>query len=682
MYSSDELQSDSTFDINDIISAIELEMIATPRAIEFKIEAVKSLSGICEIDIEETTKSKLEESFEDAKCRWRYKAIDSLGKETVEPVDAEIVTVILEKNKIGVANFSGNVPNPGDTLTIYPPQYLEKLKDLWTIRSLSSKFLKKINIAKNMLFDEKAVLETINFPLLREKQKEAFKLTGYSTSFLWGPPGTGKTYTLGAMLAQHVVQFTHKKVLLVSSTNTAVDQALIAVDNALSNIERKIKDTPYKSLCKRVGKHYKAEIFKDKGYLLPGTDSDFLNDLIELEKQKPGKENMVEYALWKRKMKILKEKIKVSLSTIISESGLVATTITFVVFFYEVFEDSGFDLVVFDEVSQSSIVHTLPVACLGRKVLYAGDYKQLAPIVKSKHKIAKEWLNKTVFDIREIKKMPFFTFLNEQSRMTEMICQIVSRSFYNNLLVVSKDAERNHQWLQERQIVSMEKYIDEPVVFIKVEEKAFWISSGMIRLSSANEIALLVQELVMKGTSQKDILILTPFHSQRILINRELKKKMLKNIDVSTVHKSQGSERHTVIIDPVMADSDFFQNNEKMFEQLLNVAISRAKARVIFLYHDDDLNNKTVQKILFVYDQIKNPIKHYNPIQNYILNGMLLNSVIGSYVSYMDFQLHIIGISDSKLHAIDCSSGNRVKFSIPEIVKILRDCNSDTLVVI
>lgn len=673
MYYRDELQSDSPFDINDIVSAIELEMNATPRAIEFKIEAVKSLAGICEIDLEETTKSKLEESFEDAKCRWRYKAIDSLGKETVETVDAEIVTVILEKNKIGIANFSGNVPKAGDTLTIYPPQYLEKLKDLWKITSLSSKFLKKYDNTKTTVFDEKAVLGTINYPLLRERQKEAFKLTGYSSSFLWGPPGTGKTYTLGAMLAQHVVQFSHKKVLLVSSTNTAVDQALLAVDKALSNIEGKIKNSSYKNMCKRVGKHYKAEIFKDKGYLLPGINSDFLNDLIELEKQKPGKESMVEYALWKRKMKILKDKIKVTLSKIISESSLVATTITFVIFFYEVFEDSGFDLVVFDEVSQSSIAHTLPVACLGRKVLYAGDYKQLAPIVKSKNKIAKEWLNKTVFDIRDIKKMPFFTFLNEQSRMTDMICQIVSRSFYDNMLAVSKDAEGNHQWLQERQLVSMEKYNDEPVIFIKVEEKSFWTSSGIIRLSSANEIASLAQELVMKGTSQKDILILTPFHSQRISITRELKKKMLKHIDVSTVHKSQGSERHTIIIDPVMADSDFFQNDEKMFEQLLNVAISRAKARVIFLYHDDDLDNKTVQKLFFVYDQIRNPFKQYSPIQDYFNNGMLLESVIGSNVSYLDFKLHITGISDSKLHAIDCSSGNRVKFSIPEIVKISRN---------
>ena len=83
MYYSDELQSESTFDINDIVSAIELEMNATPRAIEFKIDAVKYLAGICEIDLEETTKSKLEESFEDAKCRWRHKTIDSLGKETV-----------------------------------------------------------------------------------------------------------------------------------------------------------------------------------------------------------------------------------------------------------------------------------------------------------------------------------------------------------------------------------------------------------------------------------------------------------------------------------------------------------------------------------------------------------------------------------------------------------------------
>ena len=56
---------------------------------------------------------------------------------------------------------------------------------------------------------------------------------GRNITFIWGPPGTGKTHTIGTLAEQLFAL--KRSVLLVSHTNTAVDQALLHISNALSS---------------------------------------------------------------------------------------------------------------------------------------------------------------------------------------------------------------------------------------------------------------------------------------------------------------------------------------------------------------------------------------------------------------------------------------------------------------
>ncbi len=63
---------------------------------------------------------------------------------------------------------------------------------------------------------------------LNDKQREAVESAlGRDTTFIWGPPGTGKTKTIGA-IGGHMVE-RDASVLVVSHTNTAVDQALLQI---------------------------------------------------------------------------------------------------------------------------------------------------------------------------------------------------------------------------------------------------------------------------------------------------------------------------------------------------------------------------------------------------------------------------------------------------------------------
>ena len=69
-------------------------------------------------------------------------------------------------------------------------------------------------------------------PRLNREQKEAVaSALGRDTTFVWGPPGTGKTYTIGELGAQLFVK--GKALLIASHTNTAVDGAVLRIAEAL-----------------------------------------------------------------------------------------------------------------------------------------------------------------------------------------------------------------------------------------------------------------------------------------------------------------------------------------------------------------------------------------------------------------------------------------------------------------
>lgn len=84
--------------------------------------------------------------------------------------------------------------------------------------------------------DEEAVLP-ISRQLLNQSQEAATRLAlGSEVSFIWGPPGTGKTFTI-ARLAEALLD-RGLSILLISHTNTATD-------GALESIVRHLEDSDY-----------------------------------------------------------------------------------------------------------------------------------------------------------------------------------------------------------------------------------------------------------------------------------------------------------------------------------------------------------------------------------------------------------------------------------------------------
>ncbi len=67
------------------------------------------------------------------------------------------------------------------------------------------------------------------------QSKAVFSAIGRDATFIWGPPGTGKTQTIGEIGFQLYSQ--KRPVLLVSHTNTAVDQAILRIGQMINNDE-------------------------------------------------------------------------------------------------------------------------------------------------------------------------------------------------------------------------------------------------------------------------------------------------------------------------------------------------------------------------------------------------------------------------------------------------------------
>jgi DNA replication ATP-dependent helicase Dna2 len=276
---------------------------------------------------------------------------------------------------------------------------------------------------------------------------------------------------------------------------------------------------------------------------------------------------------------------------------LAAMTTTRAVFTYDELASFGpYDLVVFDEASQVGLAHALALVPMGKAAIFAGDPRQLAPIVKSNSADAREWLGRSVFySMREHDR--YTCLLDEQSRMAPDICKVVSHAFYDGKLKVASTCKSDGAWIEERKPFPVMNLGSKNAYLVRTgfESKFSTKYGGHIRYETAELVTGLVDDLV-NAVGQSDILVLTPYRAQRTLLRTVLKNAGYKAVRVSTVHGAQGSERNTVIFDPVHASTSFL-NNRDLGPRLMNVALSRAKARLFVIASPENLLNPVIEQI-------------------------------------------------------------------------------------
>ena len=295
-------------------------------------------------------------------------------------------------------------------------------------------------------------------------------------------------------------------------------------------------------------------------------------------------------------------------SAVLRDARIVGATITRT--FLRPVEFSAFDTVIVDEASMILLPAVFQAAGLAtERVIIAGDFQQLPPIVQTEQQSIHDILAHDVFKEANITleaatsdKIARLVMLDEQFRMDDSICQLVSATFYKGRL--RTHSHRKSAPFSETEILEGRvTIIDTSRTWPFTTRNTF---NSRLNLMHALAVRNLVLHLHDKGRTQDEkgkgrIGICTPYAAQAKLLREILKAHDLDNTTVraSTVHGFQGDERALMILDLVDSVGErnagiFLQANQPNDSgaKLINVALSRAQEGLIILANLTFLDQK------------------------------------------------------------------------------------------
>lgn len=235
-----------------------------------------------------------------------------------------------------------------------------------------------------------------------------------------------------------------------------------------------------------------------------------------------------------------------------------------------------YDYLIVDEASQVDLVTgVLSMAC-AKNIVVVGDMKQLPNVITEKTK--KEISNVSIqfqipvkFRVEEqsllssislVFKCAPCTLLKEHYRCHPKIIEFCNQKFYNGQLVVMTKDEGEKDVLQVR-----------------------ITSAGNHARDHFNQRQIDEIKKIIPILESSDLGIIAPYNAQ----TSELIKQLEEEIPISTVHKFQGRENEDIIISTVDNQITEFTDNPNM----LNVAVSRAKNRLVLIISDNEENERT-----------------------------------------------------------------------------------------
>ncbi|MDZ7716869.1 MAG: AAA domain-containing protein [Balneolaceae bacterium] len=478
-----------------------------------------------------------------------------------------------------------------------------------------------------------------------EAQHEALvKALQNEVLYVWGPPGTGKTSTLGYMIANYLVK--GKRVLFASNTNRAVDVGLLSALEALTGVEKEhleqkatrfgeialdsprlenilfekqVKDRKDEQkrkaskLASTLSKYQKLQQEIDNlmehGEDVPKELDDEINRLgVELDKY--GGEEAAEEKI--EKMMTVNERFE------LEKRELVGTTLAKVCT-SDLFDGQYFDAVVIDEASMANLPYLMVLAAKARHhIIAVGDPMQLPPIALTNDHEARDFLEKDIFTYASNSKYaedlfswhdfnrPITTFFDTQYRLNKDLADVLSAVFYEGRLKTKELEEAQKKKSPTVNVIDSQRYGTQ--LTQKDEERGF---------SPVNETHLVILVKMLKRLVTKnhvpmdEIGIIVPFRNTVYDIRDRLYGEGFEQVEVGTIHTFQGREKQVIIFDTVMSGE--MQNGSKRhysvrpFDEeknglsvprLLNVAFSRSKERLVILADMDHINKMYANKYL------------------------------------------------------------------------------------
>ena len=509
---------------------------------------------------------------------------------------------------------SENIPldGKGHTLVIYPwflyEKLLSALAELTSDRHADNALrlfgqLPNTNLGRTL---------RLNHSALNTSQQQAIEMCcRLNPAFIWGPPGTGKTRTLGALLAELLHQ--DKRILVCSTTNAAVDQALDqlaehpdgqafvqqhrvvrmgqnsdthpatalqevagaldknrlerqeAIEDRLADLQEGIKNARETlTLLEQNLADSQLNLFSDAHptpHVLPLLRSVFSTPRATALAQRPSDQLIATIALRLQRLQRLHELYKLRNQAVrtaqrqreqqaFDQARLIFSTLANA-YLHPLMHEATFDVVIVEEASMAVLPTLFYSACMAREqVIVVGDPKQLPPIVQSNDPYVQKAMGRSIFSIAapEPLSAPNVALLDTQYRMHPTLGALISVLFYHRALH-SATTDKTHASLLEKA-----PFPGQPLVLVDTEGQTLCIQQG--RRSRCNELSArycvdLVRAAIADGVDS--IGLITPYVEQARL-TRDLMRRdglLKESIECSTVHRFQGREKDLVILDLV-----------------------------------------------------------------------------------------------------------------------------------
>lgn len=473
-------------------------------------------------------------------------------------------------------------------------------------------------------------------------QLEALKIAATQpVSYIWGPPGTGKTSTLGFIIANYLLA--GKRVLFASNTNRAVDIGLISTMDALQQISGHdlLKDLTrfgesaldseslqqvlfanqldkfVKQRREEAGKlanlldNYKAmeekldKIANDGGSI----SSDEESRMITLQKQVKAKGGKM---LLEDKIQKLATSGQHAEFKLIRNKKLVATTLAKVCT-SDLTNQSVYDAVVVDESSMASLPYLLVMASAAKEhLVLVGDPMQLPPISVTNHAESRDFLEQDIYSYVSGAKTPgeqfawhdknpeYTAFFDTQFRLQQDLADVISAVFYEGRLKSAESVNGKNQSKASRSTHLVNSSKLNPKL---VQDKS---RSGFRPQNDVHGeliVKLITKLLKSQHAVMNDIGIILPFRSVVWDLRKKLRDEGYGAVEVGTIHTFQGREKQIIIFDTVMTadyESGFPRHysvrpfdedkNGLSVPRLLNVAFSRCKKNLFVIADMDHIN--------------------------------------------------------------------------------------------
>ncbi len=404
---------------------------------------------------------------------------------------------------------------------------------------------------------------TYNFNLLTN-QREAIinSLAAKDYYLIQGPPGTGKSYVLGLIILEEVFYFKHK-VIVIGPNH-------MAINNTLEQTLKLLPQCHYGIF--KVGQSYNAPTIR-----------------INVEDKEVGISNFIRLNAYAFND---------------FEQGWVVGLTPHALYTSRA-KGLECDTLVIDEAGQM----TIPLALMGmiraKKVILAGDHKQLPPIISS-DKISDE-MRQSAF--QALMTEGSYTMLDVSFRMCEPICDFVSELFYDGKVKAMKKGCGDL-------IVCDEPLYDfhTPIVIHQVDDDGEQTSD-----KEATFIAETIAGFLKKGLPADEIAVLSPFRAQAANVrryirkNKEITEEHRKLIVSDTIDKMQGQEREVIIYSLVSGDLDYMNEMAEFLynPNKMNVAFSRAKSKLIIVGNIEQIKNISTVEYPHMKKMLKSKLVHF-----------------------------------------------------------------------